>query len=113
VPEDEIGELLSWSDAVVLPYREASQSGVAAAALAAGRFVLATRVGGLPEQLAGYTRALLCEPTVSGVIDGLRRLLERRNDVGGPPHASSAEASRQMAISLLGQINTLDLRRRP
>jgi len=41
VPESEIGALLAWSEAVILPYREASQSGVAAAALAAGRPVIA------------------------------------------------------------------------
>ena len=42
VPEPEIGSLLAWSDALILPYREASQSGVAAAAIAAGRPVIAT-----------------------------------------------------------------------
>jgi glycosyltransferase involved in cell wall biosynthesis len=47
VPEDEIGDLLAWSDAIVLSHREASQSGVAAAAIAAGRWVVATKVGGL------------------------------------------------------------------
>lgn len=62
VPESEIGPLLGWSDALVLPYREASQSGVASAALAAGRFVIATRVGGLAEQLANQPLGRLCEP---------------------------------------------------
>ncbi|MGH7104020.1 MAG: glycosyltransferase, partial [Acetobacteraceae bacterium] len=62
VPEDEIGGLLAWADAVVLPYREASQSGVAAAALAAGRPVVATRVGGLAQQLEGESLARLAAP---------------------------------------------------
>ena len=62
VPEDEVGALLEWSDIVVLPYREASQSGVAAAALAAGRCVVATEVGGLVEQLGREPQATLCAP---------------------------------------------------
>jgi glycosyltransferase involved in cell wall biosynthesis len=37
VAEEEVGSLLAWSDALVLSHREASQSGVAATAIAAGR----------------------------------------------------------------------------
>ena len=61
VPETEVGALLGWADALVLSHREASQSGVAAAALAAGRWVVSTRVGGLAEQLAGAPGARLCD----------------------------------------------------
>ena len=61
VPEAEVGALLAWADALVLSHREASQSGVAAAAIAAGRWVVATRVGGVVEQLAGYSGARLCD----------------------------------------------------
>ena len=105
VSEDEIGELLGWSDAVILPYREASQSGVAAAAQAAGRFVVATRVGGLPEQLSGYPRALLCEPQVESIVDALRHLLEQRRPLGEPSAEASSEAWREMATSpMLWQI---------
>ncbi len=74
IAEAELPGLLAWSDALILPYREASQSGVAAAALAQGRHVLATTVGGLPEQLGGAPRARLCAPTAPGIADGLRHL---------------------------------------
>lgn len=77
VPEREVAGLLGWADALILPYREASQSGVAAAAIAAGRWVISTRVGGLPEQLAGYARAILCEPTAPDLADAIRALLAR------------------------------------
>ena len=60
MPEHEIASLIAWADAVILPYREASQSGVAAAAIAARRWVVATRVGGLVEQFRGETGAILC-----------------------------------------------------
>jgi glycosyltransferase involved in cell wall biosynthesis len=74
VPEEEIAALLSWADAVVLSHREASQSGVAAAAIAAGRWLVATNVGGLAEQLAHEPMALLCEPTPESLAAALRRL---------------------------------------
>ena len=62
VPEGELSGLIAWADAVILPYREASQSGVAAAAIAARRWVVATRVGGLVEQFRGQAGAILCDP---------------------------------------------------
>lgn len=99
VPEAEVGALLGWADAVVLPYREASQSGVAAAALAAHRHVIATNVGGLGEQLADETLAILCEPRADSLADGLRRLLARPQ-----PAASLDAASAQAAWQGLGRL---------
>jgi glycosyltransferase involved in cell wall biosynthesis len=42
---------LDWADATILPYVEASQSGVAPMSFKRGRPVIATPVGGLPEQI--------------------------------------------------------------
>ncbi len=75
VPEDELGSLLAWSDALVLTHREASQSGVAAAALAAGRYVVSTRVGGLAEQFAGQDGVVLCDVEAGSVAGALARLV--------------------------------------
>lgn len=49
VPEAELPALLASATCVVLPYRQASQSGVGSLARQHGRAVVATRVGGLPE----------------------------------------------------------------
>jgi glycosyltransferase involved in cell wall biosynthesis len=108
VPEDEIGALLAWSDAVILPYREASQSGVAAAALAAGRWVVATRVGGLPEQLSGSPRAVICEPDVTSLATGLHHLMNapRVDEERSDDHEL---AWRRMAELLVEQVNHLGL----
>ena len=76
VPEDEVGALLAWADALVLSHREASQSGVAAAAIAARRWIVATRVGGLAEQLQGVPGAILCEPDGESLVGALRHLVE-------------------------------------
>ena len=82
VPEDEVGALMAWSDALVLSHREASQSGVAAAAIAARRRIVATRVGGLAEQLHGVPGALLCDPTPDSLAAALRTLLD--HGLAGP-----------------------------
>jgi len=75
VADSEIAALIAWADAIVLPYVEASQSGVAPGAIAAGRIVVATRVGGLAEQLTGYSLARLCDPQPESLAAALRRLL--------------------------------------
>lgn len=104
VPEREVGALLTWADALVLPYREASQSGVAAAAMAAGRPVIATRVGGLREQLATAGQVVLCDPDPGSLAGGIRLWLD------APPQAlavpDAAEAWRQAASRLLLAIGT-------
>lgn len=51
VPEKEVARLLSEATAVVLPYQDATQSGVLALAMARGVPVVATPVGALPEQI--------------------------------------------------------------
>lgn len=90
VPEAEVAALLAWADAVVLPYREASQSGVAAAALAAGRPVVATNVGGLAQQLAGERLAHLCAPEAAALAGCLERLADEPLLPGPPLHAADA-----------------------
>lgn len=90
VPETEIGALLAWSDALILPYREASQSGVAAAALAAGRPVIATRVGGLWEQLAGAPQAMLCEPDADSLARAIQLWVKTPMTVPRPTDAAAA-----------------------
>jgi glycosyltransferase involved in cell wall biosynthesis len=107
VPEDEVGRLLSWADAVVLPYREASQSGVAAVALAAGRYVIATSVGGLAEQLAGEPLAILCEAEADSLAGGLRRVLTLPAGSGCPASVSPQAAWRNMGQSLVDQVAAL------
>jgi glycosyltransferase involved in cell wall biosynthesis len=49
VADEEVGELVAAADAVVLPYRSATQSGVVLVAYASGCPVISTAVGGLPE----------------------------------------------------------------
>jgi glycosyltransferase involved in cell wall biosynthesis len=99
VPEAEVGALLGWADALILAYTEASQSGVAAAALAAGRRVVATRVGGLTEQLQHEPLATLCPPDADALAAALSDLIA----APAPPHqpVDVGAAWRDMAAGLL------------
>ena len=106
IPEDEIGTLLGWADIVVLPYREASQSGVAPAALAAGRRVVATRVGGLVEQLGTEPLATLCPPDSAGLAAALAHVLELPAEATAPIVAPR-ERWRQFARSVLEGLQPL------
>lgn len=106
VPEDEVGALIAWSDAVILTYREASQSAVAAAALAAGRWIVATRVGGLAEQLAGYEAAVLCDVNARSVADGIDKLLAEPQPKNSIPPDWRSDAAR-----LAGELKSQLVRR--
>jgi glycosyltransferase involved in cell wall biosynthesis len=61
VAEADIPALLAAADAVVMPYREASQSGVVGQAYALGVPVVATPVGGLVEQVRDGVDGILAE----------------------------------------------------
>ncbi len=106
VPEDEVGALLAWADVLVLSHREASQSGVAAAAVAARRWVVATRVGGLPGQLDHEPLAELCEPEAGSIADALARVLGRLA-AGPPAPGGEGEGWQGTAALLLGELRRL------
>jgi len=62
VPNEDVTAVLDAADVVVLPYREATQSAVAAMALGRGVPVIATRVGGLPDAVREGADGLLVPP---------------------------------------------------
>ena len=77
VDEGDIGAALSRNDVMVLPYREASQSGVAASAATAGMPMIATPVGGLTEQVVdGMTGVIAATTCPYGVASAIRRFIE-------------------------------------
>lgn len=79
LPAERFAQYLVAADVVALPYRRASQSAVLSAALAAGRAVVASRVGGLPEQLGEPGAEALVPPgDVGALAEKLRRWLGDR-----------------------------------
>lgn len=76
VTDRELAEFHAACDFVVAPYIDASQSGVVSLALANNRAVIATRVGGLPEQVDDGETGLLVEPNnVKQLADAMLLLL--------------------------------------
>lgn len=59
VPNEEVELYFAAADVVVLPYRSATQSGIAQIAYRFGRPVIATSVGGLPESIDDGRTGLL------------------------------------------------------
>ena len=62
ISDDERSQLFARASVVVLPYVEASQSGVVPIAYAHGKAVVASRVGGLPEAVEDGRTGLLVPP---------------------------------------------------
>jgi len=75
---NEIAQFLKESDILVLPYKEASQSGVIPMGIAAAMPMICTRVGGLPEQLK-EDEAILVEPNVQALKEGIKQLIHDSN----------------------------------
>lgn len=62
ITDQEAANLVAGARAVVLPYREASQSGVISAAYALGRPVIVTDVGALPEAVVNERTGFIVPP---------------------------------------------------
>jgi starch synthase len=76
IPEERVAEYFRRASLVVLPYIEASQSGVIPMAYSAGKPVVATRVGGLPEMVEhGRTGFLVAPRNPVQLAEAITRLL--------------------------------------
>ncbi len=72
IGEDEIGAFFGRADLVVLPYTSASQSGVIPIAASFGLPVVATRTGGIPEQIEhGKTGWLVAPGSARALAEAL------------------------------------------
>ena len=75
VSTEELVSLMQGAQCVVCPYRDATQSGVLMTAFAAGRTVIATKVGAFPESIRHEVDGLLIEPTVQALADALNQMI--------------------------------------
>jgi glycosyltransferase involved in cell wall biosynthesis len=78
IPNEDVGSYFSASDVVVLPYRDATNSGITQIAIHFLKPMIATRVGGLPEIVHEGETGLLCEPVPASIADALLRYFEGR-----------------------------------
>lgn len=77
IPNDEVSVFMAAADVVVLPYRNASQSGIVQIAYACGKPVITSRVGGLPDVVhEGQTGLLVPPADPSALASAMRRFYD-------------------------------------
>ncbi|MBR5334416.1 MAG: glycosyltransferase family 4 protein [Alistipes sp.] len=74
VADEDVRYYFSAADTLLLPYRTATQSGVTQIAYNFSVPMLVTDVGGLPEIVPDGRVGVVCQPTVDGILDGVKRL---------------------------------------
>lgn len=75
IPDADIGGYFQRAAVTLLPYRDATQSGVAMLAMPAGSTVLATAVGNLPDTIRDGVTGVLSEPDADAIAERLIGLL--------------------------------------
>ena len=81
VSETEINELLMGAHILVLPYREATQSGIVTLGISSNIAMVCTRVGALPEQLR-HDECIFTEADPLSLAEGINRLMNDRDLYG-------------------------------
>ncbi|MBO6112596.1 MAG: glycosyltransferase [Lachnospiraceae bacterium] len=82
VPDKEVGEYFENCDAVVLPYIDATQSGIAQIAFGFEKPVIATNAGGLPEVVTDSKTGVLCEANdADSLTEAIKRFSALRNEI--------------------------------
>lgn len=92
LPAEQLIQELATSDATLLPYSYATQSGAVPLAQACGSVVVANRVGGLPEQIQDGVTGILV-PTGAPVSAWVEVLSELRDPTRRSALAAAARAS--------------------
>lgn len=77
VPDEKVRYYFSVSDAVVQPYRSATQSGVTHVAYHFEKPIIVTRVGGLPEVIFDGEVGYACEPSAEAIAEAIKTLLSQ------------------------------------
>jgi glycosyltransferase involved in cell wall biosynthesis len=92
IPNEELPALFAGADALVLPYLSASQSAVVPLALAAGKPVVTTTVGGLPELVRDGIDGLLVAPGDRAALTAALDRLADRPTLAALQAAAAAQA---------------------
>ncbi|MCS7188342.1 MAG: glycosyltransferase family 4 protein [Bacteroidia bacterium] len=75
VPEEKVRYYFCAADAIVQPYRTATQSGITQIAYHFEKPMIVTNVGGLPEMVPAGEVGFVCEPTTVALIESIRKFL--------------------------------------
>jgi glycosyltransferase involved in cell wall biosynthesis len=111
VPESVVADLYNEATAVVLPYRQASQSGVGSLAKSYGRASVVTNEGGLPELVADGSGIVVPSEDVGALANALIEVVTEPGRAAAMGAAASASAQAEFSWKAVGQA-TLDAYRR-
>ena len=75
IPHDAVLPLYEWADIVVVPSRYESFGLVVLEAMAAGKPLVATSVGGIPSVVSAGRNAVLVPPEAGAIADGILELI--------------------------------------
>jgi glycosyltransferase involved in cell wall biosynthesis len=75
VNHEVVNSLYEWADIVVVPSRYEAFGLVILEAMAAGRPIVATAVGGIPEVVSPGRNAILVAPDADSIAEGIRQLI--------------------------------------
>ncbi len=104
VSDAEVGKYFSAADIVVLPYLRASQSAVAHVAMAFGKPIVVSRVGGLQESMADYDGTYFVPPADPAAIrDAIVRIRSERPGPFEPPRRGWEEIAAGYAAIISGE----------
>ena len=76
IPDGEVRQYMCSADAVVQPYRQATQSGVTPLAYHFEKPMIVTNVGGLPSLVPDGRVGLVCEPEPTAIADAILRFYQ-------------------------------------
>ncbi len=93
VPNDQMAVYFSACDAVVMPYLEATQSGIAQVALGFEKPMIATSVGGMPESVRHGETGLIVPPADSAAL--AEAIIRFFNEKLAEPFAQNIRASQE------------------
>ncbi|MBP7556652.1 MAG: glycosyltransferase, partial [Chitinophagaceae bacterium] len=80
IPDSEVRYYLCAADAVIQPYRNATQSGVTPLAYHFDKPMVVTNVGGLPDLVPNEKAGLVVAPEPTAIADGILRFYQLGED---------------------------------
>jgi alpha-maltose-1-phosphate synthase len=104
VPEEDVRGLFCRAGCVVLPYREASQSGVGSLARQFGRALVVTNVGSLPELVTHASGRIAPPNSVKPLADTLVTLMEDQSVLEAMGRAATSELEATASWSRVGEV---------
>lgn len=96
IADDEFAEIMSKVDFLVLPYLDATQSGIIPLAFAFGKPVIASNVGGIPEQIFPGTGVLVPAGNIGALEFEILKMYQFPNRISEMGYNSYVYANKEL-----------------